>query len=378
MSRARFAPTTLDRAYASAVDSTIKGWTSAQGELKRLLQRRIDGLLGKLRSSLLLIGTLSAFSIVVAVMTHRYIVRPLRRLEGLAKTVRETKDYTRRIDHDGQDEIGRLAAAFNEMLAELAASREREVADRAQTAAIQSELARAARLAAMGQMAASIAHEVNQPLTAIVATGNAGVRKLANPKPDLEDTKAAFLRIVAAGHRASSVITTIRGMFKKDGGVKICLDVNDLIREVLKLVQDELQSNRISVRIALIEGLPLISADRVQLQLVMRNLIMNSIEAMTSIADRARILRVRSEICKPSSVLVTIEDSGIGIDPQNIDHIFEAFYTTKSHGMGMGLSICRSIVEAHDGSLTASRAHPYGSVFQLALPAEIPGGGERS
>src|SRR5262249_21389807 len=143
-------PGMLDGSYTTAVDSVIKAWTVAQGELERLLQRRIDDLLGKLRRSLLLIGTFSAFSIGVAVMTQRYIVQPLRRLEALAKTVRETKDYSHRIDHDGHDEIGQLAAAFNEMLAELSASREREIADRARTAAMQSEIARAARLTAMG------------------------------------------------------------------------------------------------------------------------------------------------------------------------------------------------------------------------------------
>ena len=368
----------LDGLYASAVDSAIKAWTVAQGELDRLLDHRIGSLISKLNGSLLLTGALSGLAILVAVMTHRYIVRPLQRLEGVARTVRETKDYSLRIDHRSQDEIGRLTVAFNEMLSELAASREREAAEHARTVAMQSELARVARLTTMGEMTASIAHEVNQPLSAIVANGSAGLRWLANATPNLDEARAAFKRIVNDGHRASEVISTIRAMFKKDAQARSWLEVNDLVRDVLRLAHGELQSHGVSVRTRLAAGLPRVLADRVQLQQVILNLVMNAVEAMSPVTDRARVLRVACELCRPSNVLLTVEDSGTGIEPDNMDRIFETFYTTKSHGMGMGLSICRSIVEAHGGSLAASRAHPRGSVFQIVLPIDSLGANDES
>jgi C4-dicarboxylate-specific signal transduction histidine kinase len=267
-----------------------------------------------------------------------------------------------------KDEIGRLAVAFNTMVSELAAARRREAADQARTAAMQAELARVSRLTTMGQVAASIAHEINQPLAAIVANGNAGLRWLANATPNLDEVRGALIRMVKDGHRASDVIGSIRTIFRKGDEGKTPLDVNDLIREVLGLVHGQLQNEQVSVRTELFDGLPELSANRVQLQLVIRNLVINAIEAMSSVTDRARVLQVRSEIFKPSGVLVTITDSGRGIDPKSKERIFDAFFTTKSHGMGMGLSICRSIVEAHGGRLTASPAHPHGSVFEIIFP----------
>jgi HAMP domain-containing protein len=173
----------LDRVYAGAVGSAINAWTVTQAELDRLLQQRIDDLHGKLRRSLMLTGAVACLSILVAVMTHRHIVRPLERLENVARTVHETKDYSLRMDQGSGDEIGRLAVAFNEMLAELAKAREREAAEQARAAAMRSELARVARLTTMGEMAAMIAHEINQPLPAIVANGNAGLRWLKAKHP---------------------------------------------------------------------------------------------------------------------------------------------------------------------------------------------------
>jgi signal transduction histidine kinase len=268
-----------------------------------------------------------------------------------------------------KDEIGRLAVAFNTMVSELETARRREVVDQARTAAMQAELARVSRLTTMGQVAASIAHEINQPLAAIVANGNAGLRWLAAATPNLDEARAALKRMVKDGHRAGDVIASIRSIFRKGDDGKVPLDVNELIREVLGLVQRELSNGRISVRTELFDGLPKVMANRVQLQLVFRNLISNAIEAMSSVTDRRRVLRVSSEISKSSSVLVAVEDSGTGIDPKDKDRIFDAFFTTKSHGMGMGLSICRSIVEAHGGQLSASPAHPHGSVLEVSLPA---------
>jgi C4-dicarboxylate-specific signal transduction histidine kinase len=272
-----------------------------------------------------------------------------------------------------KDEIGRLAVAFYNMVSELAAAREREIVDQARTAAMQAELTRVARLTTMGQIAASIAHEINQPLAAIVANGNAGLLWLAHATPNLEEARTSLNLMVKDGRRASDIIGSIRAVFTKDDDRKIPLDVNELIREVLGLLRGELQNNRISFRIELFNELPAVLANRVQLQLVVRNLIMNAIDAMSSITHRERVLYVRSEILQPSGVLVAVVDSGTGIDQNCMDRIFDAFFTTKTDGMGMGLSICRSIVEAHGGRLSASRAHPNGAIFEIILPAAILG-----
>jgi signal transduction histidine kinase len=270
---------------------------------------------------------------------------------------------------------GHLAEDLTSGVTALRASEERKRAQDALQAA-QAELARATRFTAMGQMAASIAHEINQPLAAIVANGNAALRWLANTMPDLDEARAALKRIVNDGHRASEVIGGIRAMFKKDSQEKASLDVNQLIREVLVLVHAEFQSQRVSVDTELMEDLPQVLADRVQLQQVIMNLIMNAVEAMGSITNRARVLRVKSEVNESHDVLMTVEDSGTGIDPRDINRIFDAFFTTKSHGLGMGLSICRSIIEAHNGRLWASPGIHHGSVFHLALPTG-EGGAER-
>ena len=363
----------LDGAEASFVRNAINAWAVTQTELDRLLQQRIDGLLGKLWLSLALTGAAVCLSVLIAFMTYRHIVRQLVRLEDLARTVRETKDYSRRTDLKSQDEIGRLVVAFNDMLGELANAREREVADQTRTVAMQSELARVARLTTMGEMAAKIAHEINQPLAAIVTNGNAGLRWMASSTPDLDETRATLQRIVNDGHRASQVISGIRTMFKQDGQTKALLDINDLIREVLTLVRGKVDSQRVSVRTELSEELPQVLVDRVQLQQVILNLIMNALDAMAALNGRTRVLQLRSERSEPAGIVLTVEDNGTGIDQKNAHRIFEAFFTTKSQGMGMGLSICRSIVEAHGGRLTASRADPHGAIFQVFLPICEPG-----
>ena len=360
----------LDRSYEKAVDSAIDAWRVAQAQLDQLLQLRIDGLIGRLVRSLTLTGVLAGLSILLVLMTHRHIVRPLQRLELVARTVRETRDFNLRTDYRSEDEIGRLAVAFNDMMSELAKAREREAADQMRNAALQSDLARAARLTIVGEMAATIAHEINQPLTAIVTNGNAGLRWLANPAPDLGEARSALKRIVNDGHRASQVIGTIRAMLKKGGEDKVPLEVNDVIREVLALVHDDLQKRQVLVDAELAGGLPQLSANRVQLQQVILNLIMNAADAMGSVTDRKRTLKVSSGRHDSTGVLVTVEDSGTGIDPEHIDRIFDPFFTTKSEGMGLGLSICRSIIEGHGGHLSVSGGNPHGSVFHLRLPAE--------
>ena len=233
----------------------------------------------------------------------------------------------------------------------------------------QSELAQVARLTAMGEMSASIAHEVNQPLAAIVANGNAGLRWLANAAPDLDEVRATLKRIVNDGHRAGKVISGVRTLFKKNVQARGPIDINDLMREVLSLERGELEGRHVMVETELGQ-IPQVIADRAQLQQVFLNLVTNALDAMGAVSDRPRVLRLRSERCEPGKIMVTVHDSGPGIERKNINRIFEPFFTTKSNGTGMGLSICRSVVESHGGQLMASHGHPHGAVFQIVLPLQ--------
>jgi C4-dicarboxylate-specific signal transduction histidine kinase len=236
--------------------------------------------------------------------------------------------------------------------------------------ALRAELAGVARLTAMGELAASIAHEIRQPLAAVVNNANAGLNWLNNQPPNLKQVRAALKRIVRDSERGSDVIGNIQGMLKKGEEDRAPLDINDLIREVMSLVQSDLKNRGVSSRAQLADDLPRVLADRIQLRQVILNLIMNAIEAMVSVSDRARVLRVRSENHGDNGVRVAVEDSGSGIAPEDMDRIFETFFTTKSEGMGMGLSICRSIVASHGGRITVAKGEPHGSVFQLILPVD--------
>jgi len=224
-------------------------------------------------------------------------------------------------------------------------------------------------LTAAGQMAASIAHEINQPLASIALGCSASLRWLAKTPPNLDEVKTALNRISDASDRASQVVDGIRAMFKNDSRQKVSVDLNKVIREVIALLDAELQSHQILVKAELSPKLRPILADGVQLRQVIANLVTNAIEAMDAVDDRARSLRLKSAVSDPEGILITVEDSGPGIDPENLDRIFHPFFTTKSQGMGMGLSICRSIVEAHHGRLSARSIADRGSVFQIALPA---------
>jgi signal transduction histidine kinase len=230
--------------------------------------------------------------------------------------------------------------------------------------------AREERRAAMDAMAASIAHEVNQPLGAMVANANAALRWLTNKKPDLERAHAALERVVSSGHRAGEVVASVRSMFKKDVHGRALLSVNDLILQVLAMVEVDLRMDRISVSTKLCDDLPQLLVDRGQLQQVFLNLIMNAIESMRSVTDRAHSLLITSDIIpEPSTIVVTIEDSGCGIRKEHKDRIFDTFFSTKSAGTGIGLSICRSIIESHGGSVQASDNAPAGTVFCITLPS---------
>jgi PAS domain S-box-containing protein len=233
--------------------------------------------------------------------------------------------------------------------------------------ATQSKLARITRLTTMHELTASIAHEVNQPLAAIVANGSAALRFLSAPTPDLEVVRQAVNSIVVDGHRAAEVIESIRATFKKIDQERAAVDINKLIRDVLVLM--EVQAHGVSVKTELNNKLSDVVGNRVQLQQVIVNLITNAIDAMNTVINRPRVLQLRAESHISGGVLVSVEDSGAGIDPKDAERIFDTFFTTKSQGMGMGLSICRSIIEAHQGQLWVSSSNDHGSVFNIHLPS---------
>jgi C4-dicarboxylate-specific signal transduction histidine kinase len=232
---------------------------------------------------------------------------------------------------------------------------------------VQAELAHVTRLTTLGELAASIAHEVNQPLAAIVANGDACLRWLGRDAPQLDEARAAVEGMISDGNRAAEVIRRIRALSKKTDTLKIPLPINEIIDDVILLLQREVLGHRASLSLELASELPLVLVDRIQLQQVIINLVMNGMEAMASVADRPRELKILSRR-EADQVLVAVQDSGVGIDPEHVDRLFNAFFTTKPSGMGMGLSICRSIIEAHGGKLRASRNAGAGATFQFALP----------
>lgn len=234
--------------------------------------------------------------------------------------------------------------------------------------AARQELAHVARRTTMSTMAASIAHEIRQPLGAIVANANAGLRWLNKTPPGLDEARETFADIVADGHRASQVIQSVRAMFNKSEPKGSLLRLNGLIQQTLAIARGDLEAANITVQTALAAQLPAICANKGQLQQVVLNIITNAIDAMRHVADRERVLKLKSALLSPDSVELMVEDSGIGIRPDDMERIFDAFFTTKSNGMGMGLAICRSIVEAHGGTLSVSRREPYGSTFRMVLP----------
>jgi PAS domain S-box-containing protein len=232
----------------------------------------------------------------------------------------------------------------------------------------QAELAHVTRVTMLGEMTASIAHEINQPLAAVVANAEACLRWLDRGTPDLDAARSSVEWIINDGNRASEVIRRVRALVNKADIERVPLDVNDVVGEVIALVQRELTSHQVSLRLELAPGLSVILGDRVQLQQVIINLVMNGVEAMQSVKDRPRELLIRSGQDEARRVLVSVTDCGVGISAEDADRLFNAFFTTKSSGMGMGLSICRSIVEAHGGRLSASGNEGPGATFQFVLP----------
>src|ERR1700722_13284868 len=234
----------------------------------------------------------------------------------------------------------------------------------------QAELARMTRMSGMGALAASISHEVNQPLAAVVANADACMMWLSSEPPNLEEARAAVDCIAQQGTRASQVVRHIRAMFTKATPERLKVQVNDLIREVGILIEGAALRNQVVVQTELSGDLPVTMGDRVQLQQVIANLMLNGIEAMSEVAGRPRRLMICSRKQNSDEVLVAVRDCGVGIHPNNEKRIFEAFFTTKDQGMGMGLSISHSIIEAHGGRLWASSNSDYGATLQFTLPAE--------
>jgi C4-dicarboxylate-specific signal transduction histidine kinase len=236
---------------------------------------------------------------------------------------------------------------------------------------VQAELAHVSRVTTLGQFTASIAHEVNQPIAAARNNARAGLNFLDRRPPDLAEVREALDCIVGDTDRAADIIDRIRDHIKKAPPKKEHFDLNEAIDEVVVLARSAISKNGVSVRIPPTERVLPVEGDRVQLQQVVLNMILNAVEAMGSVQEGPRELSISTEQTQANGVLVAVRDSGPGIDPENIERVFEAFYTTKSSGVGMGLSICRSIIDAHGGRLWAEPNEPRGAVFQFTLPSLV-------
>ena len=302
--------------------------------------------------------------------------RPLLE-QALARAVREGSIFdleyritlpdgsVRRLQSLGQPDI--TEAGEREFVGTVMDITERRRAEEALSNA-QAELARVARLTTMGELVASIAHEINQPLAAVATDADACLRWLNRGQPDLDEARDAVTRILRGAHQAGNVIRGLRALARKSGPELAKLDINDAIQEVLALVRSELQRQGVVLHTDLTVGERPVFGDRVQLQQVLLNLIINGMEAMSTVTERTRELTVSSVLAEPGSVLVAVEDTGTGLDEAIAKRIFEPFFTTKSDGLGMGLSICRSIVEAHGGNLWVSPRPLHGTVFRFTVP----------
>ena len=234
-----------------------------------------------------------------------------------------------------------------------------------------SELTHLNRVATAGELSASIAHEVNQPLAGITTSASAALRWLMAEPPNIERAKAALTHIREAGHRAGDVVSNIRAMFAKETNKRGTVDINSLILSVLAILRHDVQKYGVEVETNLDNQLPAVEANKVQLQQVILDLTMNAIEAMHT--TQPRVLIVRSQIGKPGMVQVSISDNGTGIDPVNLDHVFSALFTTKARGMGMGLSICQSIIASHEGQIWATAGSVRGATFHFEMPIKASG-----
>ena len=233
----------------------------------------------------------------------------------------------------------------------------------------QADLAHLSQVLSMGELTASIAHEVNQPITAVVTHGHACMEWLAADPPNVEKTRLTVRRIIEDGTRAGTVLSRVRALFKKEAPAKDWTEIGDLIHEMTVFLREEAQRRRVTVHVSITPGIPKVKADRVQLQQVVLNLMTNAMDAMSEMADRSREMTV-AVVQEGASIRVIVEDSGSGIDAEAIDKIFNPFFTTKPHGVGLGLAISRSIIEAHEGRLWASARPGGGTIFEFTLPIQ--------
>jgi C4-dicarboxylate-specific signal transduction histidine kinase len=278
---------------------------------------------------------------------------------GATESLRRTRD-------DLKDTVQELQRTNEALQAE---SRERKHAEEALRQS-RADLAHVSRVTTMGELTATLAHEVNQPIGAAVTNANTCVRWLVADAPNIEEARAAAMRIVNDGKRAAEIISRIRLLFKKGTPEQVLVDLNEIIREMIVLLDGEGARHSVSFRTALAADLPQAIGDRVQLQQVMMNLIMNSIDAMKEV-DGAREIVIKSQRAENEQVLISISDTGVGLPPQQADEIFNAFFTTKLNGTGMGLRISRSIVESHGGRLWAASNSPRGASFHFTLPTKV-------
>src|ERR1700730_1988044 len=291
-------------------------------------------------------------------------------LSGEQKRAKESLRLARdELDAKVRERTAELKRANEQLQSEIA---EREVAEEGLIRA-QAEIARIARIMTMGELAASIAHELTQPLGSIVTSGDACLRWLAVKPPNLDEVREAVEAIIRDGTRASGVIVRIRGLIRRGERLRERLDINDVIREVIALLDGELRRNGASLRMEMPGNLPPVVVDRVLLQQVILNLMMNALEAMRAVCDRVRVLRIRTEEQSSGNVVVLMQDSGIGVGPKHSSRMFEPFYTTKQEGIGMGFTISRSIIEAHGGRLWAVANDGPGSTFYFTLPIDERG-----
>ena len=284
------------------------------------------------------------------------------------ESLRQARDELETKVHERTVELRR---ANEKLQAEIVERKEAEAALRSSETRLQeaqAELAHVTRVMTLGEMTASIAHEINQPLAAVVNNAAACLRWLAAPVPNLQEARHSLSVIVADGHRAAEIISRIRALVKKSPARKDWLDINEAILEVIALARSEVQRNSVVLQTHLSDGLPPVLGDRIQLQQVILNLVMNGIEAMSAVVDRSRDLLVCSCKYDSAKVLVEVKDSGVGLQPENLDQLFKTFFTTKAKGMGMGLAISRSIIEAHGGRLWATPNDDPGATFQFTLP----------
>jgi len=281
---------------------------------------------------------------------------------GLAGTLVQCSTW----DQDGQLEY---MASVQDVTARRLAEEARDKA--------RSELTHVARVMSLGTLTASIAHELNQPLSGIVTNASTCIRMLAADPPNVDGARETARRTIRDGNRASEVVARLRALFAKKEAPNESFDLNDATREVLALSSSELQRNRVILRPELADDLPLVTGDRVQLQQVILNLVRNGSDAMSGVDDRPRHLLIRTERDEGDRVRLTVQDTGVGFDPQAADRLFESFYTTKNDGMGIGLSVSRSIIESHHGRLSATLNNGPGAAFSFSIP-RAPEGSTRA